>query len=624
MASPKTSLPFGTWPSPISPAWVGAGARLSDIQWVPNSDVLVWCQSQNGQTSLIAKPKHEAQFELASGFNPSGGVGYGGGEFFAGSEGVVFADRDGRLYYQPYTLGQAKPITPAFGRAAAPVISPENGQVAYVHTYENKDVLAMVNLDGKNWPVILSQGADFYMQPAFSPDGQKIAWVEWDHPNMPWDGARLMLGQFDPGGESLTEIRKLDGNEISPTFQPAFSPDGKYLAYLVNRGEADQLVLFDLASEEKTILVDGKFLLQPAWVQGERVMAWSSDSNAIYYLAIDEASILLYSVDLPSGKSSKIDTGEFTQLEQPAVSSAGGIALIAQSSASSPRVLFIYQNEHHVIARSRSDSISPEDLPQARHISWKSSDGVTVHGVYYPPTNRLFTSAGLPPVIVYVHGGPTSQAYLGFNAESAFFTSRGYGYFEVNYRGSTGYGRAYREALKGNWGPLDLQDTIEGAQALVEMGLADSKKLVIKGGSAGGFTVLNALTHHPGFFKAGICSYGVSNLFSFGQDTHKFEVHYNDSLIGKLPEAAQKYHDWSAIFSADQIRDPLALFQGSADKVVPPDQTESMVAKLKEHKIPYIYRLYEGEGHGFRKQETLIDFYHTVETFLLQQVIYSI
>lgn len=257
-------------------------------------------------------------------------------------------------------------------------------------------------------------------------------------------------------------------------------------------------------------------------------------------------------------------------------------------------------------------------------MDWISSDGARVYGTYYAPANRNYTAEGLPPMVVYIHGGPTSATRIGFDLDTSFFTSRGYAYLDVNYRGSTGFGRSYREALRGNWGKLDLQDAVEGARAVVNMGLADPSRLIIKGGSAGGYTVLNALIHYPGFFKAGLCSYGVSNLFTLEMDTHKFESHYNASLIGSLPEAAQKYHDFSPIFHADNIRDALAVFQGADDKVVPQSQSDSIVEALKANHVPHIYRVYPGEGHGFRKSESIIDFYGTIERFLLQYVIFSL
>jgi dipeptidyl aminopeptidase/acylaminoacyl peptidase len=246
-----------------------------------------------------------------------------------------------------------------------------------------------------------------------------------------------------------------------------------------------------------------------------------------------------------------------------------------------------------------------------------------VHGLYYPPTNPNFTAAGLPPAIVYIHGGPTSQSTVRCSAERAYFTSRGYGWLEVNYRGSTGYGRTYQDALRQRWGLADVEDAIGGARALADRGLADASRLIISGGSAGGYTVLNALVRHPGVFKAGVCRYGVSNLFSLAMETHKFEARYNDQLIGPLPEAAGRYHEWSPIFHAENIRDALIVFQGDEDKVVPPNQSESIVEALKQRGVPHVYRLYPGEGHGFRKSESIADYLQQTEQFLQQHVLFA-
>jgi len=224
---------------------------------------------------------------------------------------------------------------------------------------------------------------------------------------------------------------------------------------------------------------------------------------------------------------------------------------------------------------------------------------------------------------VLIHGGPTSSVSIGYDLEAAFFTSRGYGYLQVNYRGSTGYGRDYREALRGNWGNLDVIDAAGGAQALSDQKLADPERLVIKGGSAGGYTVLNTLIRFPGLYKAGICSYGVTNLFTLAMDTHKFEERYTDSLVGPLPEAAEKYREWSPVFHAEKIQDPVAIFQGEEDKVVPPSQSEEIVKALKANGVPHEYHLYPGEGHGFRKSETRQKYYEAIERFLMQYVIFG-
>jgi len=624
MSPEKQNKPFGTWPSPITPELIGGSIRFSDVQWAPGSGRLVWCQSLSGKTSLLTQLGSDAPYELSAGFNPSGGVGYGGGEFCAGLDGAVFADKDGRLYFAPYGPGSPRPLTPAFGSSASPKLSPAQDRVLFVHTYEGRDVLALVRLDGQSWPRVFASGADFYMQPAWSPNGKAAAWVEWDHPNMPWDGTRLMFAALDEGGDAIAEAHQLDGGSLIPTFQPEFSPDGRYLAYLRNQGEWDQLVLFDTHSGEKRVLLDGLSLLPPAWVQGSRAIAWAQNSLSIVFLENRQAKVFLQKVDISTGTAQPIETDSFTNLEQLSLSASGALALIAQSPSLPARIIILQAGQTRVAARSRADDLFPADLPVAREVDWISSDGARVYGTYYAPANRNYTAEGLPPMVVYIHGGPTSATRIGFDLDTSFFTSRGYAYLDVNYRGSTGFGRSYREALRGNWGKLDLQDAVEGARAVVNMGLADPSRLIIKGGSAGGYTVLNALIHYPGFFKAGLCSYGVSNLFTLEMDTHKFESHYNASLIGSLPEAAQKYHDFSPIFHADNIRDALAVFQGADDKVVPQSQSDSIVEALKANRVPHIYRVYPGEGHGFRKSESIIDFYETIERFLLQYVIFSL
>ena len=619
----KENLPYGLWQSPISPAMIGGGIRLNDLQFSPDGETLVWSQSQDGKTSLFAWRDGEAAWDLTGELSPSGAVAYGGGDFYAGKSGVFFCERNGRLYSKSYGCGLPKVLTPAFGGTSSPVPSPDESFLIFVHSYEGRDVLASVPSDGSAWPTILAQGSDFYMQPAISPDGKKLAWVEWNHPNMPWDGTRLILAELAPDGKSLHNPKQIAGGDALAAFQPIFSPDGSKLAWLENMGEFDDLRIHHFAENQTESLVENKNLLLPAWVLGLRAINWSANGGSIYYLENEKGSYSLNKIELADRKITKLKTEPYSLIEHPALSRDGKIAFIGQSSSLSPRIVLLEDEKMRTIARSSSDLVGPDNFAKAEAFSWTSSDGVEVHGLYYPPTNARYTAEGAPPTVVYIHGGPTSQVENGFSMDAAFFTSRGYAYFAVNYRGSTGYGRSYRDALKGNWGKLDLQDAIEGSQALVDAKLADPKKLVIKGGSAGGFTVLNALVHHPGFFKAGLCSYGVSDLFLLEMDTHKFESSYTQSLVGKLPEAADKFQAWSPVFHAETIRDAVAVFQGTEDKVVPPSQSESIVRLLQANRIPHLYKLYEGEGHGFRKKSTLIDFYQTMDDFLKQYVIFK-
>ncbi|HEX7596892.1 MAG TPA: prolyl oligopeptidase family serine peptidase [Polyangia bacterium] len=631
MAEQKVNRPFGLWSSPISPQLLGLAKRLENPQFDPDGR-LFWLEGRAERGVLVSRPAGEAALDLTEEHSVRGRVGYGGGEYALGSGLVVFAEQGGRLYRRSLNAGQPTPITPPFGSAASPALSPDGRWVAYVFSDGKDDLLALVDVEGRQWPLKLAQGADFYMHPAWHPAGKQLAWVEWDHPNMPWDGTRLMLGQLGGDTPRILDRTLAAGGPETPVCQPAFSPDGRWLSYIVSSGEWEDLVLIDLQAASgrmrPKVLIhgDGFHLCEPAWIQGLRWYGWAPDSQRIYYLrnAAEQAS--LWSVDLSTGHTHQIDTSPYTWLSGLSVSPAADEVVFWGSAPTIPGRILRWEaasQRLQIEARSSGESLAPEFLPSPRPITWQAPNGTPVHGLYFPPANPGFSAEGLPPAIIHIHGGPTSQTPVTYLAESAYFTSRGYGYLVVNYRGSSGYGRSYRDALRQRWGEVDVEDACGGAQALAALGLADPGRLVIEGGSAGGYTVLNALIRQPGLFKAGICEYGVSNLFNLARDTHKFELHYLDSMVGPLPESAQRYHAWSPVFHADRIRDPLAVFQGKEDKVVPPAQAEEIVAALRRGGVPHIYRLYDGEGHGFRKRETIIDYLQETERFLQQHVLFS-
>lgn len=626
----KISKPYGTWPSPITPERIGQGLDFSDLAW--NEDgTLVWRERRSDRGVVALQPPGESAFrELNSTFSISAGVGYGGGDFTAGLGKVIFVDKESkRLFQQPLGEGSPQAITPAFGSAASPRISPHGEYVLFVHSYEGQDTLAVVDLEGKKWPRKLVEGSDFYMHPRWSPEGKHIAWIEWDHPNMPWDGTRLALGEVRSSDQELPRpgnIIHVAGDEKTSIFQPEFSPDGKSLAYISDQEGWWQLYLYDLESGEHRQLTEqpAEHGL-PAWVQEMRTYTFSGDGKSIYVIRFQEGFSSLVKIDLAAGKEHPVQLEpSYTHLEQISAAPRGDhIALIASSGVISHRIITIQNGKTRVIRRS-----TPEDLPGAtfaepQAVSFPTTRGETAHGLYYPPNHPRYAGKGTPPLLVLIHGGPTSHRSAEFSPLSQFFATRGYAVLQPNYRGSTGYGRPYRDALKGEWGVLDVEDAVEGARHLAQQGLADPNRLVIMGGSAGGFTVLKALEDHPGFFRAGICMYGVANQFTLAADTHKFEAHYLDTLLGPLPEASDLYRERSPIFFADQIRDAIAVFQGEEDQVVPKDQSETIVAALKDNGVPHIYHLYPGEGHGFRKSETLEHFYKAVEDFLKQYVIFA-
>ena len=620
------SRPFGLWESPITARMLSQDIRLTEVGWNKDGTTLIWLEGRSGYGALVAARPGEPGRDLNPEIACQGGVGYGGGEFALTDDTVFFCGKDGRLYTRNLGFGFEQAITPAYGNVASPALSPDGKWVVFVFSDRTNDALAVVDSGGSLWPQKLMSGSDFYMQPAWHPDGTSIAWVEWDHPDMPWDQTRLKMGKVTPGNLlQLTNVTQIAGMENEVIFQPEFSPDGKYLSYITSRGNWDALVLVNLANGQKRDLYvsDEIHLMGPAWVQGMRAYAWQPDGQNIVFIQYQNGFATLWKIAISDQKPEQIPVPEYSWLQQISVSSAGQIALIASSAKISPRVIISSATGWQVIARSTAENVPPEYIPEPKAISWKAEDGSLVHGIYYNPANPNYQSEGLPPAIVYIHGGPTSQTVAAFSSEISYFTSRGYAWLAVNYRGSSGYGNEYRHKLDKNWGYLDVLDAAGAAQALIDQKLANPKQLIIRGGSAGGYTVLNALIRYPGLFKAGICLYGVSNLFLLDQDTHKFEAFYNASLIGTLPEAAKKYHDWSPVFHADKIQDALAIFQGEEDKVVPPSQSEEIVASLQRSGVPYLYKLYPGEGHGFRKQETLLDFYPRVERFLQQNVLFA-
>lgn len=627
----KTSMPFGLWPSPFKPEYVAQALRLADVAWDDEGETLVWLEGRSDRGVLVCAGPGDAPRDLTPTQSVRARVGYGGGDFAVAGKHVYFV-HEGRLYRQPLSFGRAIPITPQFGQPASPTLSPDHKWVVYVHTYEGVDVLAVVDAEGRQWPSILVGGDDFYMQPCFSPDGTRLAWVSWNHPHMPWERSALKVATLDLNGPGAPRVAEIETPVDKPgvsVFQPLFTPDGRSLLYISDESGWSNLYLYDLEAHTHRQLCDEQVEIGvPAWIQGLRRYALGPDGRRVYYLRNEHGFDRLWVYGLNTGQARAVESplSEYARLDQIAMSRNGTLAFIASSPTASAQVITYRPGSGgpvRVWRRSSADLVPPAELSTPRPVHWTADDGNEVYGLYYPPADAHFVGEGRPPAIINIHGGPTGQARPGYNPRAQFFATRGYAFLEVNYRGSAGYGKRYIELLRGNWGVVDVQDAIGGAQYLVDAGLADPDRLVIMGGSAGGYTVLRALTEHPGFFKAAVCMYGISNLFTLAADTHKFEAHYLDSLLGPLPQAANVYRERSPIFAAERIVDPVAIFQGDQDRVVPRSQAEEIVASLRRRGVPHEYHLYEGEGHGWRKSETIEAFYTAVDRFLRQYVIFA-
>lgn len=624
MTTEKKVHPYGLWPSPVKASMLATHTRIEDVQWTPDGSGLVWFESRGGKNQLVSMLLGEAQQDLVAEHNPRGGVGFGGGEFGLGRNDVYFADKSGALYRRPYSPGLSAAITPPYGGLASPVVSPSGKWVMYVQSDGVEDVIALVDADGSEWPAKLVRGADFYMQPVWSPAEDAIAWIEWDHPNMPWDSTRLMLAGLQGDPPRITTPQLIAGANGETVVQPRFSPDGRYLSYIISRGEWDALEVFDLEAGHSKTWLEGEYHLStPAWVQGQHSYGWSPFAKTIFILRNKAGKAELCSIS-ETGEFKVIPTDPYTWLEQLSVSPVNDeITMIASSPTMVEQVVRWGGHRWRVVAYSETPTLLPEDLPEFEPVEWVTAGGKKAYGLFLPPNNARFRGKGAPPLIVHVHGGPTSQSVVAFPRDAHYFTSRGYAWLEVNYRGSSGYGKSYRDALRGNWGKFDVEDAVSGAKAMAALKMADGNKMAIYGGSAGGFTVLNALAQHPGVFKAGIALYPVADLFTLALETHKFEQHYDEGLLGKVASAAATYRKRSPLYQVEKIKDPLAIFHGGADRAVPVSQSQAIVKRLEAAGVPHLFQIYEDEGHGFRDPASLLDMYPKIEQFLIENVLFA-
>ncbi len=618
----KQVLPYGTWPSHVTAQTIAADLGVSDVQWDSQSETLVWREEHAGKGILVSQKGFNAPRRLTDIYPVRASIGYGGGDFTVGNGAVIFACKNGRLFRQNLSLGAPYAITPPFGGIASPALSPDGKWVAYLHQYEGKDCIALVDSQGQSWPEKIMEGHDFYMQISWHTNSSQLCMIRWKHPQMPWDGTELVL--FDILTKEETWIA---GDATNAIFQGEFSPDGKYLSYISNQKGWPHIYIYDL--EEKThqqLTFDEAEYSTAPWLQGMRTYAWRYDSQGIYFIRFSKGRDVVGYFDLHEKTAVAIDELAYytSALQISASKHSDKIALLVSAPNIPKRVVSITPGEElRIHFRTNTEHFCDTVSHSIKAITWKGHDNEEVYGLYHPPESNHYSGTALPPLIIDVHGGPTSQRKICYEPKAKFFTSRGFAFLQVNYRGSTGYGKIYMDKLLGNWGIYDVEDCATGAQYLIDQKLVDANKIVIMGGSSGGFSVLHSLITKPGFYKAGICLYGVSNQFLLASDTHKFEKHYLDQLLGPLPEAADIYRERSPYFHADKIKDPLAIFQGEVDRVVPKNQSDCIVESLINRGIPHEYHVYKGEGHGWKKPETIEAFYQSLLAFLKQYVIFA-
>jgi len=617
MADPVIA-PYGSWRSPISATLV-ASSSVSLGQLTVAGDDVFWLEGRPNEGGRYVVVRRAADGSVSDftppGFNARTRVHeYGGGAYFVHGTSVFFSNYDDQKLYRQ-ELGQdpvaisPEPGIPAGLRFADGVATPDGRFAICVqerHTEGAEAVNEIVHLplNGSAAPVVLATGNDFYAFPRVSPDGTQLAWTTWNHPNMPWDGCELWLADLSDDG-SLENARQVAGGLKESIFQPAWSPVN-VLHFISDRSGWWNIYRLEGNKAVALAPLDAEFGV-PQWSFGSSRYDFLPDGDIVCLYSRNGIDLLGF-IKAGSGKVTPVQTELTTLSSCQASPSENRVWLIAGSPTASSAVVSVdlFTGAVDVVHQSSETSPDPDYISVAEPIEFPTELQKTAHALFYRPTNRDFVGAEdeRPPLIVFSHGGPTSATNSQLNLGIQFWTSRGFAVVDVNYGGSTGYGRTYRQRLNGNWGVVDVEDCVNAALFLAKRGDVDGERLAIRGGSAGGFTTLNAVTFRD-VFAAGASYYGLADLPAFVGETHKFESRYLDSMVGPYPEVLERYEARSAAYHTELLSSPLILFQGLEDRVVPPSQAELMVAALKRKGLPYAYITYEGEQHGFRRAENI-------------------
>jgi dipeptidyl aminopeptidase/acylaminoacyl peptidase len=622
----KTRAAYGSWRSPIdSDLIVGDSIGLADVRF--DGDDIYWIESrprEKGRCVIVRYlPDRRREEVNLPPFNARTRVHeYGGGAVAIDRGLVVFSNFDSQRLFRCEAGAEPVALTPAPAdpanrnrnlRYADGVIDRRRGLwigVREDHTHDESspaNTLVAIDLGTGGGGRVVAEGRDFYSSPQLSPDGTQLAWLSWQHPNMPWMETELWVAGISGSGNLESPARVAGGGGQS-IFQPQWSPDGKLHFVSDQSGWWNIYRLENLSSPSRLLYrMDAEFGA-PQWLFGMSTYGFR-DAGRILCSFTRNGIQSLAQLDVAAG--------QLTPIESPYqdisfVRVRGDRAVFRGGSADGAAAIVLLDLSDGTTQRLQSASDVADDIQIRRHFStpvhvgFPTTGGLSAHGFYYPPFNADFAGSGLekPPLLVKCHGGPTAAASSTLDLRTQFWTSRGIAVLDVNYGGSAGHGRDYRNRLSGAWGIVDVEDCINGAKHLVGQGLADAERVVITGASAGGYTVLASLVFQD-FFKGGASHYGISDIAALARDTHKFESRYLDWLIGPLPEQEQLYRARSPVYHSEKLTRPVVFFQGEQDRIVPPNQTELMVRALREHNIPVGYCLFTDEGHGFRNADNI-------------------
>lgn len=612
----KTIAPYGAWRSPISADLLAAaGVSLSAVRC--SGGATYWLEGrplEKGRSVLVKRTPDGVTTDVTpADFNARTMVHeYGGGAAVFDGDTIYFSNfADQRLYRQrgneaPTPITPAPPVERSLRYADGRVTPDGRFLICVCERHEDAAVvneLVAIALDGSGQIEVIVGGDDFYSNPRISPDGKQLVWLCWQNPQMPWDGTELWLGDLTADGR-VENAHHIAGSATESLFEPEWSPTGTL--YVVS-DRTNWWNLYRVEGDELVAIapLDAEFG-GPQWVFGLTQYTFLADGRLACIYSQDGLDRLGL-IEPGSGAVTPIPC-EYTALHS--IATDGEQLWLIGGSPTSGSTVFTLDpatGALTVIKRGLRIDIDPAYFSPPQPIEFPTENGLTAHALYYPPINPQFAAPAddKPPLLAICHGGPTGATAAQLSLGVQFWTSRGIAVVDVNYGGSTGYGRAYRQRLNGNWGIVDVMDCINAARYLIDQGLVDGQRVAIRGGSAGGYTTLRALTWQQ-FFAAGANYFGLAELEAFVDDTHKFEARYLDNLIGPYPERKDLYYERSPVNFVDNIRVPVIVFQGLEDKIVPPSQSEIIVDALDKQGLTHAYLAFEGEQHGFRKAETII------------------
>lgn len=629
----KIKKPFIEWEPTISPEQVFSDtARLSEIQ-VGDKDIY-WLEmrpSEKGRCVIVRRNKKgQVRDVTPPGFNVRTRVHeYGGGSYAIFKNSIYFVNfKDQRIYHQKKDSFEARPITPSknkdksLGKYASLIISPDGEKLVFVYEKEypdkeNENFLGVLDLNLKriSEPKIIAKGYDFYADPIFSPTGKKIAWLQWNHPHMPWDSTELVMGRFEKN--VIYDAKKIDKGRNKSICFPKFDAQGR-LYYVMDEKTRSvsssqnwwNIYCYNNNAIQQITSERAEFG-EPLWQFGQSSYDFLSNNRIIARMTKQGKDYLV--IIEPGNKIFSLIKNDLCGYDSIRTNKKNKVFFIGKSDRESAAIYSLDIDSdfrERVLNKSSKLKIKEQDISLPKTITYPTKDGKQAYAFLYLPKNSRFIapSNDKPPLLVMIHGGPTHRTDSSFSFIIQFWTSAGFAVVDVNYRGSTGYGRQYRDELISKWGVIDAQDVADAVRYLIKQKKIDAHRVAIRGGSAGGYMVQRAMTKYPDLFKVGASYFGIGNLITLVEQTHKFESRYIDNLIGaKFPQGKKKYMQRSPINYLHKLRSPMIIFQGSDDKIVTPECSREVAGILDKRGIEYKYVEYKGEAHGFKAKKSNVD-----------------